>query len=70
MKVMNAVKRAVLGGAALASAGLANATSSAVDVTAVVTSISDQLVPVGLIGAGVLLLTVGIKAYKWVRRSL
>jgi len=44
--------------------------AAAVDVDAVVTDIGAQLVPVGLIGAAVLLLIVGIKAYKWVRKAM
>lgn len=44
--------------------------AAAVDVAAVVTDIGAQLVPVGLIGSAVLLLIVGIKAYKWVRRAM
>lgn len=47
---------------------LANA--AAIDVAAVVTDIGAQAAPVGLIGAAVLLLVVGIKAFKWVRRAL
>ena len=47
---------------------LANA--AAIDVAAVVTDIGAQATPVGLIGAAVLVLIVGIKAYKWVRRAL
>lgn len=41
-----------------------------VDVTSVVTTIGDQLTPIGLVGAAVLSLIVAIKAYKWVRRAL
>jgi len=44
--------------------------SAAIVVTPVVADISAQLVPVGLIGAAILLLIVGIKAYKWVRRAM
>lgn len=47
---------------------LANA--AAIDVAAIVTDIGAQAVPVGLLGAAVLLLTVGIKAFKWVRRAM
>jgi len=39
------------------------------DVSAVVTEIGDTLTPVGAIGVAVLLLIVGIKAFKWVRRA-
>ena len=46
------------------------AQAAAVDVSAVVTDIGAQAVPIGLIGAAVLILMVGIKAYKWVRRAM
>lgn len=55
-------------GAALALSSAANA--AAVDVASVVTDIGAQAAPVGLIGAAVLLLIVGIKAFKWVRAAL
>jgi hypothetical protein len=44
--------------------------AAAVDVASIVTDIGAQAVPVGLIGAAVLLLIVGIKAFKWVRAAL
>ncbi len=49
-------------------AGAANA--AAVDVGAVVTDIAAQAAPIAAIGAAVLLVYVGIKAFKWVRRAL
>jgi hypothetical protein len=57
---------ALAAGAALPSF----ATGTAVDVTAVTASIAEQAAPVAAIGAAVLLLFVGIKAFKWVRRAL
>lgn len=60
--------RVVAGGSALAFSAVSSA--AAVDVADVVTDIGAQLVPVGLIGSAVLLLIVGIKAYKWVRRAM
>ena len=58
-------------GASLATALAVTApASAAVDVTAVTTAISDTLTPIGAIGAGVLLVIVGIKTYKWVRRAM
>lgn len=53
---------------ALAIASQANA--AAVDVTAVVTDIGAQAAPVAAIGAAVLVLMVGIKAFKWVRKAM
>ena len=49
-------------------AGAANA--AAVDVTAVVSDIAAQAAPIAAIGSAVLLVHVGIKAFKWVRRAL
>lgn len=51
----------------VASASSANA---AVDVSAVVTEIQGNAAPIGLIGAAVLLIFVGVKAFQWVRRAL
>lgn len=53
----------------LAASGVP-AFAAAIDVADVVTDIGAQLVPVGLLGSAVLLLTVGIKAFKWVRRAM
>lgn len=58
---------AIAGGAALSMAG---AQAAAIDVAAVVTDIGAQAAPVALIGGAVLLLVVGIKAFKWVRAAL
>lgn len=46
------------------------ASAEAVDVASVVTDIGAQGASVALIGAAVLLLLVGIKAFKWVRRAM
>ena len=67
---MNRFLKVAAGVAAGGMALAANATSSAVDVTSVVTSIGDQATSVAAIGGAVLLLFVGIKAFKWVRRAL
>lgn len=61
-------KRNTLLAIVLALPTLANA--AAVDVSAVVTDITAQNAPIALIGAAVLLLIVGIKAFKWVRRAM
>jgi uncharacterized phosphosugar-binding protein len=52
----------------LAAAGGANA--AAVDVTAVTTDIGAQIASVVAIGAGVLLVMVAVKAFRWVRSAL
>ncbi|WP_101050017.1 major capsid protein [Macromonas nakdongensis] len=54
--------------APLALVGAANA--AAIDVAAVVTDIGAQAAPVALIGGAVLVLLVGIKAFKWVRKAM
>lgn len=57
----------------LVGAGLfavATASQAAVDVTAVVAEITGASAPIALIGAGVLVLMVGIKVYKYVRGAL
>ena len=41
-----------------------------VDVTAVVTAIQGAAAPIASIGAAVLIVMVGIKVYKWVRRAM
>lgn len=41
-----------------------------IDVTAVVTDIGAQAGPIGLIGGAVLLVTVAVKAFRWVRSAL
>ena len=57
-------------GALSALPAMAQTTSGAVDVADIVTKIGDQATPVAAIGAAVLLLFVGIKAFKWVRKAL
>lgn len=47
-----------------------SASAAAISVTDVTTDIAAQAAPVAAIGAAVLVLTVGIKAFKWVRRAL
>ena len=54
----------------LVSAPAMATTSTAPDVTAVVTAITDGAGPVAAIGGAVLILLVGIKIYKWVRRAM
>jgi hypothetical protein len=48
----------------------AQAASTSVDVTGVRAAIDGALTPIATIGAGVLLVLVGIKVYKWVRRAM
>lgn len=44
--------------------------AAAPDVTAVTTEINGALVPIAAIGAASLLVAVGVKIYKWVRRAM
>lgn len=44
--------------------------AAAPDVTAVVTEIGGAAAPIAAIGAAVLLVIVGIKVFKWVRRAM
>jgi hypothetical protein len=48
----------------------ASAFAAAPDVTAVVTEIGGAAAPIASIGAAVLLVIVGIKVFKWVRRAM
>lgn len=59
-------RKVVVGAAALVPA-LAFA---APDVTGVVTEIGDAAAPIAAIGSAVLLVMVGIKVFKWVRRAM
>ena len=58
---------------ALVLVGLAGAIGSAnaaaIDVSAVTADIAAQAAPVAAVGAAVMLLIVGIKAFKWVRAA-
>ena len=61
-------------GAALA-AGLgglvaASGANAAVTVTEVVTEIEGAAAPIAAIGSAVLIVLVGIKVYKWIRRAM
>ncbi|MCW5222829.1 methyltransferase [Verminephrobacter aporrectodeae subsp. tuberculatae] len=62
------MKRGLIAAGVLTVVGSANA--AAVDVTAVVTDIGAQAVPIASIGAAVLLIYVGVKAFQWVRKAL
>lgn len=67
-----ALRNKLTAGAALASLSGAAAASGGggVDVTAVVTAINGAATPIASIGAAVLIVMVGIKVYKWVRRAM
>lgn len=69
MKLRAAALLAATLGALVAGPAMAT-TSTAPDVSAVVTAITDGATPVAAIGGAVLILLVGIKIYKWVRRAM
>lgn len=50
--------------------GAAAANAAAVDVTDVVSNITAQGASIAAVGAAVLVLYVGVKAFKWVRMAL
>ena len=62
------VQRGLVAAGVLAAAASANA--AAIDVTSVVTDIAAQAAPIALIGGAVLVVYVGIKAFRWVRGAL
>lgn len=49
---------------------VSQAQAAAITVTDVVADIEAQAAPIAAIGSAVLVLMVGIKAFKWVRRAL
>lgn len=63
--VLTACSLAVMAPFASASGG-----GGAVDVSGVVSAIEGAAAPIASIGAAVLLILVGIKVYKWVRRAM
>lgn len=61
---------AIAGATAAALALPASAQSAAPDVSGVVTAIEGAAAPIAAIGGAVLVVMVGIKVYKWVRRAM
>ena len=64
---------ALLAGASLvpvAGLALAGGGGGGVDVSGVTDAIGAAAAPIAAIGAAVLLILVGIKVYKWVRRAM
>ncbi len=59
-----------LGVVALSALTSASALAAAPDVSSVVTEIGGTAAPIAAIGAAVLLVFVGIKTFKWVRRAM
>lgn len=70
-KITTALKALMVGAALALGPGLALATGpTQPDVSDVVTFIGGTSTPIGLIGSAVLLVLVGIKVFKWVRRAM
>lgn len=65
---MNKIAKVGLLALGLVAAGASQA--AAIDVAAVVTDIGAQMAPITLVGAAVLILHVGVKAFRWVRSAL
>lgn len=61
-------RNGVIPACAMVLAGHANA--AAIDVSDVVADIAAQATPVASVGAAILVLMVGIKAFKWVRKAM
>lgn len=55
---------------ALTVGAAASSQAAGIDVTAIVASIGEQAAPIALIGGAVLVITVAVKAFKWVRSAL
>lgn len=64
--LLNVRRLALVAGAALVT----SPAFAAVDVTEVVTEIKGAAQPIATIGGAVLVVMVGIKVYKWVRRAM
>jgi hypothetical protein len=62
------LKRGLVAAGVLAAT--ASAQAAAIDVADVVTDIGAQAAPISLIGGAVLVVYVGIKAFRWVRGAL
>lgn len=67
MKLRNKI---AAGAALIGTSGAAAASGGGVDVSSVVTAIQGAAAPIASIGAAVLIVLVGVKVYKWVRRAL
>lgn len=54
----------------LSALAMAGASSAAIDVTSVTTALTDAGTAVATVGAAVLVVIVGVAAYKYIRRAL
>lgn len=62
------IKRGLAAAGVLAATASANA--AAIDVSGVVTDITAQAAPIGLVGVAVLTIYAAVKAFKWVRAAM
>lgn len=67
---MNKILRNALIAVGVIAATAAQAQAVAPDVSGVVTEIGGAAAPIAAIGSAVLLVMVGIKVFKWVRRAM
>ena len=65
--MLNAAKRAALVGLSLVSGSVL---ATAPDMTTVTAAVTDASTEIALVGAAVLVMIVGAKVYKWIRRAL
>lgn len=69
-KIKDLATTAAVGAAMLSPAAFAGGGSGSVDVSSVVSAIEGAAVPIAAIGAATLIVLVGIKVYKWIRRAM
>jgi len=69
MKKFCLKEKAIIGTAAIAAVA-APAANAAIDVSSVTSEIAATAAPIGLIGGAILVMWVGVKAYKWVRAAM
>ncbi|MBB3212685.1 hypothetical protein FHW67_001968 [Herbaspirillum sp. Sphag1AN] len=67
MKILDKTKRLVIAIPLLAASA---AHAVAVDVTPVTAAIADAGKAIGVVGAAVLVMVVGMKVWKWIQRAL
>ena len=64
------MKKMLLGVSAISAGALALPSFAAIDVTSVTTALTDAGTAVATVGAAVLVVIVGVAAYKYIRRAL
>lgn len=64
------LRNALIAAGVIAATAAQQAQAAAPDVSGVVTEIGGAAAPIAAIGSAVLLVMVGIKVFKWVRRAM